>query len=58
MLLQPLVAAAELSAVNPDAMHDHSQPARQCHDYPIYWPKADMPTIAVNVRYRGEADTG
>src|SRR5512139_2127014 len=27
-----LPAAAELSAVNPDAMHDHSQPARQCHD--------------------------
>ena len=27
-----LPAPAELGAVNPDAMHDHSQPARQCHD--------------------------
>ena len=27
-----LPAPAELAAVNPDAMHDHSQPARQCHD--------------------------
>ena len=25
-------ALAELGAVNPDAMHNHSQPARQCHD--------------------------
>jgi hypothetical protein len=27
-----LPAPAELGAVNPDAMHDHSQPARQRHD--------------------------
>src|ERR1017187_6304719 len=23
---------AELGAINPDAVHDHGQPARQCHD--------------------------
>src|SRR5262249_56177085 len=27
-----LPAPAELGAVNPDAMHDHGQPARQRHD--------------------------
>ena len=27
-----LPAPAKLGAVNPDAMQDHSQPARQCHD--------------------------
>src|SRR6185503_14380113 len=27
-----LPGPAELGAVNPDAMHDHGQPTRQCHD--------------------------
>ena len=31
-----LPAGAELGAVNPDAMHDRSQPARQCHGSPLH----------------------
>ena len=45
-----LLGPAELGAVNPDAMHDHGQPARQRHDCPLidqtlFWPIAcELPT--------------